>query len=270
MNIPSGKKTIYYDGDCPFCVGIIQKIGNSDRKEIFEPRDITKNVLPHSITTVQAHKEIHLVDADGTVYKNAEAILKILEQYPKWKMLVTVGRLPLVKQILSIGYAFIAANRHCLFSQAENLRQRGIKDRTCFLYQLTFFARERWGLDVRALAFTRMALALVVLTDLILRSRDLVAHYSSVGVLPGGPELPYSHLFYLFFQSSELWVLFFFILTGIAAVLLLFGYRTKFVTPLVWFLVASLDARNPLVLNSGDHALRLFLFWGMFLPWERR
>lgn len=275
MNTPSDKKTIYYDGDCSFCVGIIQKIGNSDKKEIFEPRDITKNALPHSLTAAQAHKEIHLIDADGAVYKNAEAILKILEQYPKWKIFATIGRLPLIKQIikqiLSIGYAFIAANRHRLSWQTENPHRRNIKGHRSFLYQLRFFARERWGLDLRALALCRIGLASVILFDLLVRSQDLIAHYTNKGVLPAGPELPYAGTFIpYFFSDSPPYITLIFLLTATVTLFLLVGYRTNIVTPITWFFMASLSARNPLINNSGDIALYLFLFWGIFLPWGKR
>ncbi len=54
--------------------------------------------------------------------------------------------------------------------------------------------------------------------------------------------------------------------TALAAVALLFGYRTRLMTIILWVMVVSVQARNPLVLNSADSLLRLLLFWSMFLP----
>ena len=64
---------------------------------------------------------MHVVDANGKIYRNAEAILKLLEVYPAWKFVVTVGRLPVIARILPIGYNFVAANRHFLFGAASRV-----------------------------------------------------------------------------------------------------------------------------------------------------
>lgn len=106
------KKIIYYDGSCPMCVALIKKVNASSQKGKFNPQDITKDTLPQSLTKSEAQKEIHVIGTDGKIYKNAEALLKILEEYPRWKYLVKIGQLPIIKQLLPIGYKFIAANRH--------------------------------------------------------------------------------------------------------------------------------------------------------------
>ena len=113
------RKTIYYDGSCSMCASIIKKIDRSSQKEKFNPKDITKDPLPQQISKNAAEKEIHVMDENGRVYKNAEAILKILEEYPKWKFLVWIGRLAIIKQILPIGYKFVATHRHSLFNPSE-------------------------------------------------------------------------------------------------------------------------------------------------------
>ena len=109
------RKTIYYDGSCNMCNLIIKKVGNSSQKKVFDPKDIMKDPLPQNITKTAAEKEIHVVDEKGRVYKNAEAILKILEEYPKWRFLVVIGRLPIIKQLLPFGYRIIAKHRHSIF-----------------------------------------------------------------------------------------------------------------------------------------------------------
>jgi predicted DCC family thiol-disulfide oxidoreductase YuxK len=115
-----GKKvSIYYDGDCAMCTALMCKIDASGKRQSFSPKDITKDPLPQNLSHAEAMKEIHVVDNDGKMYKNAEAILKILEQYPRWRWLVWIGRLPIVKQILPIGYNVIAANRQWLFGRVK-------------------------------------------------------------------------------------------------------------------------------------------------------
>lgn len=99
---------------------IINKIDDSSKGKTFSLRDITKGSLPQDFTKKDVEKEIHVV-ADGKVYKNAEAILKILEEYPAWRFFVRIGRLPLIRDILPIGYNFIAANRHFLIGPASRI-----------------------------------------------------------------------------------------------------------------------------------------------------
>src|SRR5690606_20538713 len=48
---------------------------------------------------------------------------------------------------------------------------------------------------------------------------------------------------------------------------LLVGYRTRLFTVLVWLFLMSVHNRNPLILQAGDHLLRMVVFWAMFLPW---
>ena len=93
------KKTILYDGSCPMCTAVLKKVENSVQKEKFNPKDITKEILPQNITQKEAKKEIHVIGLDGKIYKNAEAILKILEEYPRWKFLAKIGKLPAIKQL---------------------------------------------------------------------------------------------------------------------------------------------------------------------------
>jgi predicted DCC family thiol-disulfide oxidoreductase YuxK len=92
----------------------MKKVDDSSQKEKFDPKDLTKDPLPKNISKTAAEREIHVIDANGKIYKNAEAILKILEEYPKWKFLVKLGRLPIIKQLLPIGYKLISVNRHFL------------------------------------------------------------------------------------------------------------------------------------------------------------
>ena len=113
------KKTIYYDGSCEMCNNLLKRVNSSDQKDKFDPKDLTKAPLPNSLKREDLEKEIHVVDEKGRVYKNAEAILKILEEYPKWNFLATIARLPIVKQILPFGYKIIAKHRHNIFGPAS-------------------------------------------------------------------------------------------------------------------------------------------------------
>jgi len=128
----------------------------------------------------------------------------------------------------------------------------------------------RFGVDARALAALRVALAALVLADLLVRSLDLVAFYTDAGVLPRAvlrQQYPAVSQLSVHTVSGAAWAqVVLFLLAGAVALALLVGYRTTAATALTWLLLVSLHARNPVVLNAGDSLLRRLLFWGLFLP----
>jgi hypothetical protein len=128
----------------------------------------------------------------------------------------------------------------------------------------------RLGIDFRALAALRVSLGLLLVLDLALRARDLRAHYTDAGALPRDAlAARYGALADVSIHalSGSVWfqALVFLVAAGFAVALAL-GYRTRLATVASWLLLASLHARNPLVLNAGDSLFRRLLFWGMFLP----
>jgi hypothetical protein len=126
--------------------------------------------------------------------------------------------------------------------------------------------REFFSLDVRSLALLRIGLSVILLCDWLDRLPDLRAHYSDAGIVPRNVlsgAMPIS----VHFFSGAVW--FQALLLGLAclfALALLVGYRTPLATLVSWFLLISVHARNPAVLQGGDQVLRLLLFWGIFLP----
>ena len=122
-----------------------------------------------------------------------------------------------------------------------------------------------FGIDLRSLAALRIGLAAVVLADLLLRSFNLTAHYTADGLMPvrasGGPTL---NLFAL--NGSVGWAVTLFVLTAVAALMLLVGYRTRLATIACYLLVASVVKHTPMLVNGGDKLMCLMLFWGIFLP----
>ncbi len=138
--------------------------------------------------------------------------------------------------------------------------------------------RQLLGIDTRSLAVLRIALATLVLIDLLQRAVDLQAHYTDFGVLPTWATkfiLSYKPLHWslhlltpklYWLSGSWQWQTVLFSIAGVAVLCMLFGYRTRWATVITWILLASLHTRHPLVLNGGDHLLRMLVFWSMFLP----
>ncbi|MGI4884618.1 MAG: hypothetical protein ACRYFR_06625 [Janthinobacterium lividum] len=133
--------------------------------------------------------------------------------------------------------------------------------------------RRPFVVDLRALALLRVATAAVVLVDLAIRSTDLEAHYSNLGVLPLGVLLDRAWTPYQFslHAASGLWQVqaVLFLAAAALAGALACGYQTRLATLGSWVLLVSVQNRNPFIGQGGDDLLRMLLFWGIFLPWGR-
>ena len=134
---------------------------------------------------------------------------------------------------------------------------------------------ELFGIDLRTLAAFRMAAASVLLFDIWHRSQDLTAFFTDAGLLPRVARIElweagqygFQHQWSLHMLSGTWWSQFLMLLvSGWFGLWLLVGYRTRLAAVISWVLLMSLDARNPLILNSGDVLLRSMLLWSLFLP----
>lgn len=139
---------------------------------------------------------------------------------------------------------------------------------------LGVWIRTYFGVDLRALAALRVALGTLVLVDLAIRSRWIVAHYTDGGVFPRVAALAR-------YRAMELWSLhlasggawwqgLLFLGTAVAAFCMVLGLRTRLAVAATWLLVYSLQVRNPLLLQGADDVLRQLLFFSVFLPMGAR
>ena len=133
--------------------------------------------------------------------------------------------------------------------------------------------RAPFTVDLRALGLLRIAVGLLILADLGLRSSDWLTFLGAEGLY--GAELskslaePWRVSLYWLFDDPR-WTVGLGILGALAALTLTLGIRPWVSTLVSLFLLASLHNRNPLVLQGGDNLLLLLLFWGLFLPWGAR
>lgn len=131
----------------------------------------------------------------------------------------------------------------------------------------------RYTFDLRAFALMRICIALVVLLDLCIRLTDLEAHYTNHGILPLKAMFEYcwNEYHFSFHAINGMWQfqLVLFLISIVSASCLLLGFKTKTSTFISWILMCSLHSRNSMILQGGDDLLRMCLFWGLFLPWQR-
>jgi hypothetical protein len=127
--------------------------------------------------------------------------------------------------------------------------------------------------DSRSLSAGRIALALVLLRDLIGRWLEIRIWYTNDGIIPNHTLLwrpSWDHVFSLFYLASYWYeAAFGFAICLIVYLALLVGFRTKLAQILAWICMLSLHGRTLLFDNGGDVVLGLLTTWTMFLPTGR-
>ncbi len=126
-----------------------------------------------------------------------------------------------------------------------------------------------FGIDLRTLALFRILLGMYLVADIVLRLRDLSAHYSDAGIMPRALQLDHlsigSYSLHLV-NGTSLYQAVLFGLALIAAFCLIAGYRTRIATIASWILLLSVQNRNTFILSGEDNLALLLVFWAMFLP----
>lgn len=99
---------------------LMEAIRSSSRHNAFHLRDMhAEKSLPFVREAVQ--NDVHVVDREGVTYRGAQAILKIVDEYPHLWLLAGAGRAPVVRLLLPIGYSVVAANRRVLFDPLSRI-----------------------------------------------------------------------------------------------------------------------------------------------------
>lgn len=124
--------------------------------------------------------------------------------------------------------------------------------------------------DPRSLGAFRIGLALVLLSDLARRWVELDFWYVNSGLLPNHTLLwrpPAQHMFSLFFGASTLpEARLGFALCALVYVLLLLGYRTRWLQLLALVARVSLNTRLAVLENGGDMVMDLLCLLTLPLP----
>ena len=129
--------------------------------------------------------------------------------------------------------------------------------------------RELFGADLRTLALFRVLLGGFLILDLCLRARDLVAHYTDFGVMPRTALVDFlsqSSFSLHMANGTAVYQAALFVLSGVFALMMAVGWRTRLATVVSWVLLLSLQNRNTAILSGEDNLVMVLLFWAMFLP----
>jgi hypothetical protein len=128
--------------------------------------------------------------------------------------------------------------------------------------------------DERSLAAGRVALASVLLLDLVKRWVQLGSWYTNDGLVPNHTLLwrpSFAHVFSFFYMASYTHeAVVGFVISALAYVALLVGLSTRAAQVASAICVVSLHGRLLLIDNAGDVVLGLLAIWTAFLPTGRR
>lgn len=132
------------------------------------------------------------------------------------------------------------------------------------------WSRAVFTLDARSLAVYRIGLGLMVLSDHIMRAFGMEWFYTNKGVYPTSAIWSWVKRFrkpcvHALSGGIELQI-FLFVLAGLAAILLIVGWRSKLMSIICWFLTISIQHRFVQINSGADIFLSGMLFWSMFVP----
>ena len=100
---------VYYNESCSICRAEINLYKKQNIKEI-EWVDITNNLAAEKNTSKDNKtllRRLH-VEEDGQVFEGAQAFLLIWKKIPKYKLLYTFFKLPIIFNLFSFFYEIIA------------------------------------------------------------------------------------------------------------------------------------------------------------------
>lgn len=129
--------------------------------------------------------------------------------------------------------------------------------------------RSPFAFDLRVVGLFRILFALVLLGDQCIRLADWGAFQSAAGIVSLGDSLTWDSpwVWSLYWLSlGHLLPAFLEALRLVATVALLLGVRARLAAFVLFVLLASLMARNPLLLQGGDKVLVVVAFFAALLP----
>lgn len=110
------QSTLLYDETCGFCTSIVQWIARQKRGNAIAimPCQFAQLTGKFPVTQQDCLTSIQLYDADGAVTTRGDAVAKVLGTLWDSPWPTRIGGLPIIRQVMNLGYMFIAKNRHRL------------------------------------------------------------------------------------------------------------------------------------------------------------
>jgi predicted DCC family thiol-disulfide oxidoreductase YuxK len=97
MTMGQTSLTVYYDGQCGFCVRAMERWRGRDRRGRIDWRDLhasREEMARHDITLDATQRYLHAIDARGRVTRGAGAVFALWSQLPRWRWLALLRFVP--------------------------------------------------------------------------------------------------------------------------------------------------------------------------------
>lgn len=116
MVTASKASTLLYDETCGFCTAIVQWVSRQERGNRVQvmPCQFALLTKKFNVTEQQCLSSIQLNLPDGTVLTKGQAVAQVLSLLWDSAWPTRIARVPGIRQVLDLGYTFIAVNRHRL------------------------------------------------------------------------------------------------------------------------------------------------------------
>jgi predicted DCC family thiol-disulfide oxidoreductase YuxK len=108
---------LFYDDSCPICRRAVKRLRRKglDSTVKLVPLSRLNDIDTSGLPDKQAmQKEIHLITADGKVFRGASALTHLYKRQGRGRLLNWLYELPPVRWIADAVYRLIARNRHWL------------------------------------------------------------------------------------------------------------------------------------------------------------
>ena len=105
--------TIIFDGTCGFCTLMVRLTRAIDPRGRLEavPCQQTDRVAALGVTAAACEAAAWVVSDDGARFGGAQAVLAAIAIARRWPWLLTIGGLPVARQLLAGGYHFVSRVR---------------------------------------------------------------------------------------------------------------------------------------------------------------
>lgn len=113
---------VFYDGECPICTREIDFLKRRDSKAQIKFTDFTDADFSPSLigrTRQQLDAKIHGRTRSGDLVEGVE-VFRQLYGAIGWSSLVKLSRMPVIKNLLNVGYSIFAKNRLRLTGRNSN------------------------------------------------------------------------------------------------------------------------------------------------------
>ncbi len=114
-NSTGRRGTVFYDGSCSICLGLVERWGETFRRRGYEFETLQDAIASerYPLATEEFEREMKLLTVDGRWLGGADALLELWAAVPWLRPLAWMGRLPGLNQLAHVCYRTIAARRHC-------------------------------------------------------------------------------------------------------------------------------------------------------------